>query len=289
MKKTNSSTPAKAAAARDNGRKGGTKSPKISRFNAVGHALNTKKLSILEGRHLPEYGEYASLHAELTRMLSPLTVADSVAIDKFIADAWRLRRAYRFELSATEKTDAGMLCPGMPNLLRYLNSANRQFADSYARIKEICKEKNVLAAAQLASAASRDLDGDRPSQPDATDALSPTSPVSVESFPASAATSHLEEKEVGQTAESSLTDSAAFPGQAVQYTPAAEGAQPAQHPAADVSLTSTTEEELNCEHEGKVGQMAKSPLSATALPPDEAADSSSSVGSAQPAQGQEGK
>jgi hypothetical protein len=105
--------------------------------------------------------EYAALHAQLVRLLSPLSVQDLIAIEKFIIDAWRLRRAFRFELSATENPDAGMSSPGMPNLLRYMNSANRQFDQSYARIKEICERKRASAAAQLAVAAARVIGGNQ--------------------------------------------------------------------------------------------------------------------------------
>lgn len=53
-------------------------------------------------------------------------VEDLFAVDKHIADAWRLRRSFRCELSETEKPDNGMLSPAMPNVLRYVNCACRK-------------------------------------------------------------------------------------------------------------------------------------------------------------------
>ena len=183
MKKPTSSTPRKAAAARENGRKGGTKNPDISRWNALRHALNAR-LGIHDGKHLPEYGVYAALHAQVVKLLSPLSILDLITINKFIADLWRLHRAFRFELSETEKPGNGMLSPGMHNLLRYSNSANRQFAESYARILELSQRKQTVAAAQLAAAAASDLDGGQqtPSKPAAAPASPQTASVIVGPF-----------------------------------------------------------------------------------------------------------
>src|ERR1700693_2484474 len=82
MIEPSSSTPRKAAAARVNGRKGGTKSPDISRWNDLTHACSAHKLSITEGQHLPEYGLYAALHAELIKSLGPgpISVEDRIAV-----------------------------------------------------------------------------------------------------------------------------------------------------------------------------------------------------------------
>jgi hypothetical protein len=252
MEKPNSSTPKKAAAARANGRKGGTKNPDISRWNAVRHALNAR-LGIREGKHLPEYGEYAALHTQLVRLLSPLSVEDLIAIDKFIVDAWRLRRAFRFEVSATEKPDADMLSPGMPNLLRYLNSANRQFAESYARIKEICERKQTSAGAQLAAAV-RDFGVDQltSSQPAAADTSPQSASESVEPLDTTPATGDAKDALEGEEPRhSALPVPSAFsergngagdtPHEAVQPA-AAEAATPAPSHAA-VSWTKPGEDE----------------------------------------------
>jgi hypothetical protein len=257
MKKPNSSTPRKAAAARANGRKGrGPKNSNFSRWNALGHALTAVRLGILEGNHLPEYGVYAALHAQLVRLLSPLSVEDLIAIDKFIVDAWRLRRAFRFELSETEKPDNGMVSPGMSNILRYSNSANRQFAESYARIKEICKRKQASTAAQLAAAAARDLDGEQepPSQPAAVPALPQAAAVNVESLDSASIKCNPEDEveceQPTQSASPTTTPSAsAQHGDARHGTPeedvhpaaAAEAAQSAPSPTA-ASSTMVSEE-----------------------------------------------
>jgi hypothetical protein len=176
MKNSNSSTPLKAAAARANGRKGGTKSPDISRWNAHRHGLNAKKLVIAEGRHLPEYGDYSALHAELVHELRPSSPEEFIAIDIHAACVWRLRRAYRFELSLTERPDAGMSSAGMPNFLRYMTLANRQYAESHLRIEEMRKRKRVSPAAPLVVAGGRDLGKlqHTPSVPAATATSSPT-------------------------------------------------------------------------------------------------------------------
>lgn len=175
------STPKKAAAAREHGKLGGTKNPDRSRWGALHHCLNAKKLTILEGKHLPEHGEYAALHAALVKALSPCSIAEFIVIEKFVTDTWRLRRTFRFELSATEKPDADMSSAGMPNLLRYMNSANRQFAESYERIKEICERKHASAATHQAAAAHA-LSGEEPTPCESTaaDGLPQTASVNPE-------------------------------------------------------------------------------------------------------------
>jgi len=251
MKDKNSSTARKAAAARENGRKGGTKSPDRSRWNAVRHALNAITLTIHEGDHLPEYPQFVALHAELVKLLSPVSVLELIAIDKFVADLWRLHRAFRFELSETEKRDNGMLSPGIANVLRYLNSANRQFAESYARIMEICERKKTSAAAQLAAAATRDFGGDQltPSQPAAADALPKTAAVNVESL--DSAPIQCNPEDGGESEQPTSPPSAsAQPGDASHSTEeaapsseAAAAAQPAQSPGFVTPAPSVGEEE----------------------------------------------
>jgi len=179
MEPRHSSSSRKAAAARTNGRKGGTKSPEVSRWNALRHSLNTTKLSILEGKHLPEYGECVALLTELVESLGPgpLLVEDRLIIDKYICDAWRLRRAFRRELSETEKPD-GMLSPEMVNVLRYTAVAQRAFEKSYAQIKEIRKNRGVNVS--RAAAAAIDADGNEEPAPEPRAAVSNTSTASVE-------------------------------------------------------------------------------------------------------------
>jgi hypothetical protein len=247
MKKPNSSTPRKAAAARVNGRKGGTKSPDISRWNALTHACSAKKLSITEGKYLPEYGVYAALHAKLIKSLGPgpISVEDLIAVDKAITDAWRLQRSFRFELSETEKLDNGMLSPAMANVLRYVNLAARQFDKSHARIKEIREQKQASALAQPAAAAAQDLGSDQqtPSRPAAADAFPHTAPITVHSEDA------LEGEEPRQSALPAPSASSEpgngagdTPHEAVHSAAAAKAAQPAQSSAA-VSSTTAIEEE----------------------------------------------
>jgi hypothetical protein len=256
MEKPNSSTPRKAAAARANGRKGGTKSPDISRWNALRHALNAR-LGIHEGKHLPEYGVYATLHAQLVELLGPPSILDLITINQFIVDLWRLHRAFRFELSETEKPGNGMLSPGMHNLLRYSNSANRQFAESYARIMEICERKQTSAAAQLAAAAACDLDGRQQtrSQPTAAPASPQTASVIVEPFDSAPIRCNPEdgggrEQPAPATSPAITPSASAQPGdarhnppeEAVPSAAVAEAAQAAPGPAA-VGATNSEEEQ----------------------------------------------
>lgn len=159
MEKRDSPTSRKAAAARANGRKGGTKSPDISRWNAVKHALTASKLTIREGRHLLEYGDFAAMHAQLVKELRPSTIDEAVSIDKYVTDAWRLARAFRFELSATEKAN-GFLSPAMANILRYMSTAERQYQASSARIQEIRERKQAAAVNEACDEAADDLEAE---------------------------------------------------------------------------------------------------------------------------------
>jgi hypothetical protein len=163
MSRKNPSSPAKVAAARANGRKGGTKNPRISRFNALRHGLNAKKISILEGKHLPEYPVYVDLLHCLADALHPLSILEMTAVEMFVIVLWRTRRGLRFDLSITEKgDDHGMSAPGMPNLLRYLNSANRHYAECYDRVDEICRRKQVGDLADLLERAENPNDDPQP-------------------------------------------------------------------------------------------------------------------------------
>ena len=238
MENSRPSSPRKAAAARKNGNLGGTKNPDRSRWGALHHCLNAKKLTILEGKHLAEYGEYAALHAALVKALSPCSIAEFIVIEKFIADAWRLRRAFRFELSATEKPDAGMSSAGMPNLLRYMNSANRQFDESYERIKEICAHKHTSAATHLAAAVAHARGGEEltPCESTAADGLPQTASVNVEPLDSTPSTCNPENGlERQQPTHGVLPATSADPGNGPGGTPeeaapasAAVPARPAQ-------------------------------------------------------------
>jgi len=254
MEPRHSSSSRKAAAARTNGRKGGTKSPEVSRWNALRHSLNTTKLSILEGKHLPEYGECVALLTELVESLGPgpLLVEDRLIIDKYICDAWRLRRALRRELSETEKPD-GMLSPGMVNVLRYTAVAQRAFEKSYAQIKEIRKNRGVNVS--RAAAAAIDADGNEEPAPEPRAAVSNTSTASVEGF-ATTQTSGHPDREAKPEESSQAPLSAAptpapvhpdanndgIPQDAVHSAAVSEAAQSAPRPPA-ASVTDASEEE----------------------------------------------
>lgn len=258
MEQRHSSSSRKAAAARINGRKGGTKNPEVSKWNSLGHALTAVKLGVLEGKHLPEYGDYVALRAELVRLLSPVSPLDLLAIEKFTIDAWRVRRAFRYELSATEQPDAGMSAPGMPTLLRYLQLANRQFDASYARILEMCERKKIPAAAQLAVMVACNLGDEQQaaSHSAAADAFPQLAPVSVEPLttpttgqPEGAGKGEPPAESPLQAASSSAHPSDpgdGAPEERDDWAAAAEGGQPA--PSAAVSSTPAREDEQSENH-----------------------------------------
>lgn len=253
MKEPNSSTPRKAAAARVNGRKGGTKSPDISRWNALTHACSAKKLSITEGKHLPEYGVYAALHAELIKSLGPgpMSVEDRIAVDKAITDAWRLQRSFRFELSETEKPDNGMLSPAMANVLRYMNVANRQVAESWERIKKIREQRQAAAPARPAAAAAQDLvrDQQTPSEPPAAATSLQTTPESLEPLDTTPTTGHSEDALEGEEPRHSalpVPSASSEPGNGAGGTPeeavhAGAAAEAAALEPCQAGVTPTTE------------------------------------------------
>ncbi len=130
-------SPARAAAARVNGGKSrGPRDTTRTRWNATKHLLCAKTLGILvEGKHLPEFGDIICMRKALIAELeniAPPTVGDVMIVDQLIAAVWRLRRAFRYELSETEKDDP-MAQRGLPNLLRYLALANGEFSALYDR------------------------------------------------------------------------------------------------------------------------------------------------------------
>jgi hypothetical protein len=137
----NKISPGKSQASRNNGRK--SKGPKtargksISRWNSLKHGLYTKSLIILEGKHLTEYTDYEQLLQEIMEELKPTRVEDRLAIEKQVMDTWRLRRSFKFELTATEKEHDGMASICMPNVLRYSVMAHRQWTESHQQLCEI--------------------------------------------------------------------------------------------------------------------------------------------------------
>ncbi len=146
MPEKETSSPSKAAASRQNGKKGGTKSPERSCYNALSHGLTSKKFYILkEGKDLPEYSEYVALYLYLVCILSPQCPDEFIDIEIYVQDLWLMRRALRFEFSETEKKGNGMESPGMVNLQRYVNSVRRRFAQSSARIQQLRERQQPVA------------------------------------------------------------------------------------------------------------------------------------------------
>lgn len=127
----------KAESARANGRKGGTKNPAISRWNALRHGRYAEKLSILEGKHLPEFGHFKQMDEDLQHDLGDVPLEDRIAAEKFVVDTWRLRRCARFELEATERNHHGMAGVDMPNVLRYSGMVHRQWEQTLRHLKQI--------------------------------------------------------------------------------------------------------------------------------------------------------
>ncbi len=139
--KSKPSSPRKAEAARMNGRKGGTRSPERSCYNALKTGITAKKFSILrDGRKLPEYQQHVE-HAKavIQDLPGPLNIEDVDAVELAETRRLVLRRGLRALLRETEKPGSGMLSFAMPNLQRHYHAAQRQYAETFEWFKEIRK------------------------------------------------------------------------------------------------------------------------------------------------------
>lgn len=139
-------SPAKLTANRANAKKStGPRTERgknASRTNSLKHGLYAQPFLILAGKHLPDYGQIECLLRAVRDELHPTCIEDTIAVEKFVVDTWRLRRSACAEFE-----------PGRPWGLtffsesqRYSTMVHRQWAQSHALVKEMrnrCQDEPV--------------------------------------------------------------------------------------------------------------------------------------------------
>ena len=157
MKIRRRSTPRSQAASRLNGKRGGTKSPWISRWNSLKHGCYVKKLSIIrEGKHRPEYGEQVESSEQLRRSLPPLHPEDLDLLNGRDLILWLEKLAFRTLLVLDANKVPGETPRGYESLLREI-----------ARLERISLDhrKQIQAIRTRQAPGSRNLDHEDPATP----------------------------------------------------------------------------------------------------------------------------
>ena len=134
-----------------------------SRWNAVKHTAYAKTLCILEGSHLKEFEHYDQLLDAMRADIPPASPDEAIVLEKWVMDTWRLRRSHRFEISHTEARFDGMTSSTMPNVQRYSNMVNRQWAQSYERLQQLRRRRLEELAGSQDDEPGEDQDNDGPS------------------------------------------------------------------------------------------------------------------------------
>lgn len=132
------STPRSRAASVANGAKGGTKSPAVSRWNALKHGRYMNKLRILsEAKFQPEYGDYIEALDRLRASLPRLAPEDLDLTEDYIQTYWRKRKSFRWQLAMEPNIVAGELPSGCESLLRYATKLDQITLAQREQIKDI--------------------------------------------------------------------------------------------------------------------------------------------------------
>lgn len=138
----------KRRANQENGRK--SNGPKTargkshSRWNSFQHGFFAKDLSIVRGKHLPDYEDFVRLHAMLREELSPQSVTEELLVENFAVNCWRRARSLKYEFEFTEQNYAFDYCAtGLATLTRYQTAVGRELAQADDAIKQMAERSRV--------------------------------------------------------------------------------------------------------------------------------------------------
>ena len=96
----------KRRANQENGRKSrGPSTPhgkSHSRWNSFQHGFFAKDLSIVKGKHLPDYEDFVKLHKALREELNPQSITEELLVENFAVNCWRRARSLKYEFEVTE-------------------------------------------------------------------------------------------------------------------------------------------------------------------------------------------
>ena len=138
----------KRRANQENGRK--SKGPKTVRgkshscWNSFQHGFFAKNLSIVGGKHLPDYEDFVELHDALREELNPQSVTEELVVEDFAVNCWRRARSLKHEFEITERDYAFLTCAtGLATLVRYQTAVGRELAQADDAIKQMAERNRI--------------------------------------------------------------------------------------------------------------------------------------------------
>ncbi len=138
----------KRRANQENGRK--SRGPKTacgkshSRWNSFQHGFFAKDLSIVKGKHLPDYEDFVKLHKALREELNPQSVTEELLVENFAVNCWRRARSLKYEFEITELNFAFLTqALGLATLVRYQTALGRELAQADGAIKQMAGRSRI--------------------------------------------------------------------------------------------------------------------------------------------------
>jgi hypothetical protein len=138
----------KCRANQENGRKSkGPNTPRgksHSRWNSFQHGFFAKDLSIVKGKHLPDYEDFVKLYNALREELNPQSVTEELVVEDFAVNCWRRARSLKHEFEITERDYAFLTCAtGLATLVRYQTVVGRELAQADDAIKQMAERNRI--------------------------------------------------------------------------------------------------------------------------------------------------
>jgi hypothetical protein len=138
----------KCRANQENGRK--SRGPKTvrgknhSRWNSFQHGFFAKDLSIVKGKHLPDYEDFVKLHDALREELNPQSITEELVVENLAVNYWRRARSLKYEFEFTEHAYAFENCArGLSTLVRYQTAVGRELAEADDAIKQMAERSRI--------------------------------------------------------------------------------------------------------------------------------------------------
>ena len=146
----------KRRANQENGRKSrGPSTPhgkSHSRWNSFLHGFFAKDLSIVKGKHLPDYEDFVKLHKALREELNPQSITEELLVENFAVNCWRRARSLKYEFEVTELNFAFLTqTTGLATLVRYQTAVGRELAQADDAIKQMAERSRISNAGEDSS------------------------------------------------------------------------------------------------------------------------------------------
>jgi hypothetical protein len=101
-------------------------------------------LSIIKGKHLPDYEDFVKLYNALREELNPLSITEELLVENFAVNCWRRARSLKCEFEFTELNYAFDHCArGLVTLVRYQTAVGRELAQADDAIKQMAERSRI--------------------------------------------------------------------------------------------------------------------------------------------------